>query len=62
MKLFAVLMGSHGLSKRSLAFLNYPEHIMFKFTKVITVQIPMLTFFGLHSYNNTIKNLNREQH
>lgn len=34
MKLSAVLMGSHGLTKGSLAFLNYPAQIMFKSTKV----------------------------
>lgn len=33
-KLSAVLMGSHGLTKGSLAFLNYPAQIMFKSTKV----------------------------
>ncbi|KAJ6932460.1 hypothetical protein NC651_008024 [Populus alba x Populus x berolinensis] len=32
-KLYAVLMGSHGLIKGSLAFLNYPAQIMFKSTK-----------------------------
>lgn len=58
-KLSAVLMGSHGLTKGSLAFLNYPAQIMFKSTKVITVQIPILTFLGLHSlkYNSTVKYL-----
>lgn len=35
-KLSAVLMGSHGLTKGSLAFLNYPAQIMFKSTKVNT--------------------------
>lgn len=34
MKLSAVLMGSHGLTKGSLAFLNYPAQLMFKSTKV----------------------------
>lgn len=33
-RLSAVLMGSHGLTKGSLAFLNYPAQIMFKSTKV----------------------------
>lgn len=33
-KLSAVLMGSHGLTKGSLAYLNYPAQIMFKSTKV----------------------------
>ncbi|KAF2297655.1 hypothetical protein GH714_001964 [Hevea brasiliensis] len=33
-KLSAVLMGSHGLTKGSLAFLNYPAQIMFKSTKL----------------------------
>ncbi|MBA0592394.1 hypothetical protein Gorai_009376, partial [Gossypium raimondii] len=32
-KLSAVLMGSHGLTKGSLAFLNYPAQLMFKSTK-----------------------------
>ena len=35
-KLSAVLMGSHGLTKGSLAYLNYPAQIMFKSTKVNT--------------------------
>ncbi|KAK6137551.1 hypothetical protein DH2020_028717 [Rehmannia glutinosa] len=30
-KLSAVLMGSHGLTKGSLAYLNYPAQIMFKY-------------------------------
>ena len=38
-KLSAVLMGSHGLTKGSLAFLNYPAQIMFKSTKVNVVLI-----------------------
>ncbi|XP_073143577.1 UDP-galactose/UDP-glucose transporter 2-like isoform X1 [Henckelia pumila] len=38
-KLSAVLMGSNGLTKGSLAFLNYPAQIMFKSTKVIPVMI-----------------------
>ncbi|GLT78286.1 hypothetical protein SLA2020_498260 [Shorea laevis] len=38
-KLSAVLMVSHGLTKGSLAFLNYPEQIMFKSTKVLPVMI-----------------------
>jgi solute carrier family 35 (adenosine 3'-phospho 5'-phosphosulfate transporter), member B3 len=33
-RLSAVLMGSNGLTKGSLAFLNYPAQIMFKSTKV----------------------------
>lgn len=33
-KLSAVLMGSHGLTKGSLAYLNYPAQLMFKSTKV----------------------------
>ncbi|KAG6729815.1 hypothetical protein I3842_01G050700 [Carya illinoinensis] len=36
-KLSAVLMGSHGLTKGSLAFLNYPAQLMFKSTKVLPV-------------------------
>lgn len=39
MKLSAVLMGSHGLTKGSLAFLNYPAQLMFKSTKVLPVMI-----------------------
>lgn len=35
-KLSTVLMGSHGLTKGSLAFLNYPAQIMFKSAKVNT--------------------------
>ncbi|PSS11730.1 UDP-galactose/UDP-glucose transporter like [Actinidia chinensis var. chinensis] len=38
-KLSAVLMGSHGLTKSSLAFLNYPAQLMFKSTKVLPVMI-----------------------
>ncbi|XP_074273197.1 UDP-galactose/UDP-glucose transporter 2-like [Silene latifolia] len=38
-KLSAVLMGSHGLTKGSLAWLNYPAQIMFKSTKVLPVMI-----------------------
>lgn len=38
-KLSAVLMGSHGLTKGSLMFLNYPAQIMFKSTKVLPVMI-----------------------
>jgi hypothetical protein len=33
-RLSAVLMGSHGLTKGSLMWLNYPAQIMFKSTKV----------------------------
>lgn len=43
-KLSAVLMGSHGLTKGSLAYLNYPAQIMFKSTKV-TIAISSL--FGV---------------
>jgi hypothetical protein len=39
-KLSAVLMGSHGLTKGSLAFLNYPAQLMFKSTKVTSKLIP----------------------
>ncbi|XP_057498371.1 UDP-galactose/UDP-glucose transporter 4-like [Actinidia eriantha] len=39
LKLSAVLMGSHGLTKGSLAFLNYPAQLMFKSTKVLPVMI-----------------------
>ncbi|KAL6965095.1 enolase-phosphatase E1 [Sarracenia purpurea var. burkii] len=38
-KLSAVLMGSHGLTKGSLAFLNYPAQLIFKSTKVLPVMI-----------------------
>ncbi|XP_075494165.1 UDP-galactose/UDP-glucose transporter 2-like isoform X2 [Primulina tabacum] len=38
-KLSAVLMGSSGLTKSSLAFLNYPAQLMFKSTKVLPVMI-----------------------
>ncbi|KAK4269643.1 hypothetical protein QN277_022773 [Acacia crassicarpa] len=38
-KLSAVLMASHGLTKGSLAFLNYPAQIMFKSTRVLPVMI-----------------------
>lgn len=39
LKLSAVLMGSHGLTKGSLAFLNYPAQLMFKSTKVLPVMV-----------------------
>ncbi|CAK9227632.1 unnamed protein product [Sphagnum troendelagicum] len=38
-KLSAVLMGSHGLTKGSLMFLNYPAQIMFKSTKLLPVMV-----------------------
>ncbi|XP_071726738.1 UDP-galactose/UDP-glucose transporter 2-like [Rutidosis leptorrhynchoides] len=38
-KLSVVLMGSHGLTKGSLAYLNYPAQLMFKSTKVLPVMI-----------------------
>ncbi|KAM0946774.1 putative UAA transporter [Dioscorea sansibarensis] len=38
-KLAAVLMASHGLTKGSLAFLNYPAQLMFKSTKVLPVMV-----------------------
>ncbi|KAG8391747.1 hypothetical protein BUALT_Bualt01G0219200 [Buddleja alternifolia] len=38
-KLSAVLMGSNGLTKGSLAFLNYPAQLMFKSTKVLPVMV-----------------------
>jgi adenosine 3'-phospho 5'-phosphosulfate transporter B3 len=44
-RLSAVLMGSNGLTKGSLAFLNYPAQIMFKSTKVIK-PIPVFFFFA----------------
>jgi adenosine 3'-phospho 5'-phosphosulfate transporter B3 len=43
-RLSAVLMGSNGLTKGSLAFLNYPAQIMFKSTKVKKKMAP--SFFG----------------
>ncbi|KAE9617759.1 hypothetical protein Lal_00042874 [Lupinus albus] len=59
-KLSAVLMGSHGLTKGSLAFLNYPAQIMFKSTKVLPVMI-MGAFipglrrkYPLHEYMSAI--------
>lgn len=50
-KLSAVLMGSHGLTKGSLAFLNYPAQLMFKSTKVT---------LGLFSFLETL-HITREQ-
>ncbi|KAF8401661.1 hypothetical protein HHK36_012607 [Tetracentron sinense] len=38
-KLSAVLVGSNGLTKGSLAFLNYPAQLMFKSTKVLPVMV-----------------------
>jgi adenosine 3'-phospho 5'-phosphosulfate transporter B3 len=38
-KLSGVLMGSNGLTKGSLAFLNYPAQLMFKSTKVLPVMV-----------------------
>ncbi|KAL0464727.1 UNVERIFIED_CONTAM: UDP-galactose/UDP-glucose transporter 4 [Sesamum latifolium] len=38
-KLSGVLMGSNGLTKGSLAFLNYPAQLMFKSTKVLPVML-----------------------
>ncbi|KAJ3690373.1 hypothetical protein LUZ61_019537 [Rhynchospora tenuis] len=59
-KLSAVLMGSNGLTKGSLAFLNYPAQIMFKSTKVLPVMI-MGAFipglrrkYPLHEYTSAI--------
>ncbi|CAF2070875.1 unnamed protein product [Brassica oleracea] len=46
-KLSAVLMGSHGLTKGSLAYLNYPAQIMFKSTKVLPVMIMVAFIPGL---------------
>jgi hypothetical protein len=46
-KLSAVLMGSHGLTKGSLAFLNYPAQIMFKSTKVSAEELVFLSL-GLY--------------
>ncbi|KAI4327018.1 hypothetical protein L6164_019523 [Bauhinia variegata] len=47
LKLSAVLMGSHGLTKGSLAFLNYPAQIMFKSTKVLPVMVMCAFIPGL---------------
>ncbi|XP_075484607.1 UDP-galactose/UDP-glucose transporter 4-like isoform X3 [Primulina tabacum] len=59
-KLSAVLMGSHGLTKGSLAYLNYPAQIMFKSTKVLPVMV-MGTFipglrrkYPVHEYISAI--------
>ncbi|KAF8379408.1 hypothetical protein HHK36_028843 [Tetracentron sinense] len=38
-KLSLVLVGSNGLTKGSLAFLNYPAQLMFKSTKVLPVMV-----------------------
>ncbi|XP_009601267.1 UDP-galactose/UDP-glucose transporter 4 isoform X2 [Nicotiana tabacum] len=38
-KLSAVLMGSQGLTKGALAFINYPAQIMFKSAKVLPVMV-----------------------
>lgn len=38
-KLSAVLMGSQGLTKGSLMWLNYPSQLMFKSTKVLPVMV-----------------------
>ncbi|KAJ4777320.1 UDP-galactose transporter 2 [Rhynchospora pubera] len=59
-KLSAVLMGSNGLTKGSLAFLNYPAQIMFKSTKVLPVMIMGAFIPGLrrkyppHEYTSAI--------
>ena len=50
-RLSAVLMGSHGLTKGSLAFLNYPAQIMFKSTKVVL----LCNLFYFHRYPYTGK-------
>jgi len=47
-KLSAVLMGSHGLTKGSLAYLNYPAQIMFKSTKVIDPHFPITVSMSLN--------------
>ncbi|KAK7834761.1 udp-galactose/udp-glucose transporter 4 [Quercus suber] len=48
-KLSAILVGSHGLTKGSLAILNYPAQIMFKSTKVLLVMIIGAFIPGLRS-------------
>ncbi|CAL5382873.1 unnamed protein product [Camellia sinensis] len=42
-KLSVVLMGSNGLTKGSLAFLNYPAQLMFKSTKVMGSSLESIT-------------------
>jgi len=44
-KLSGVLMGSHGLTKGSLAYLNYPAQIMFKSTKVYNISLNQLMVY-----------------
>ena len=39
LRMSVVLAGSHGLTKGSLAYLNYPAQLMFKSTKVLPVMI-----------------------
>lgn len=51
-KLSAVLMGSHGLTKGSLAYLNYPAQIMFKSTKVIDPQFSITVSMSLTCLEN----------
>ncbi|XP_052883532.1 UDP-galactose/UDP-glucose transporter 4-like isoform X2 [Gossypium arboreum] len=46
-KLPAVLMGSHDLTKGSLAFFNYPAQLMFKSTKVLPVIVMGAFILGL---------------
>ena len=50
LRLSAVLMGSHGLTKGSLAFLNYPAQIVFKSTKVLLVQSSSSSSFHRYPY------------
>ncbi|XP_075494218.1 UDP-galactose/UDP-glucose transporter 2-like [Primulina tabacum] len=45
-KLSAVLMGSSGLIKSSLAFLNYPAQLMFKSTKLLGWLVAAPFIFG----------------
>ncbi|KAI3712500.1 hypothetical protein L1987_71057 [Smallanthus sonchifolius] len=52
-KLSAVLIGSQGLTKESLAFLNYPAQLMFKSTKVL----PVMQFSFVCVWINQIFNL-----
>nr|POE85730.1 isoform 2 of udp-galactose/udp-glucose transporter 2 [Quercus suber] len=45
-KLSAILVGSHGLTKGSLAILNYPAQIMFKSTKIPTTRKVVTLFLS----------------
>ena len=51
-KLSGVLMGSHGLTKGSLAYLNYPAQIMFKSTKVWAISCHLVLDIILHNFSS----------